>query len=331
MVDLRALPSTADNTRRTYTWALSKWRAWCSEEFLPDHVDPTRPDRMASTVSQTPLLAFVRRLAADGVSPSTMRVCLSALADAHQKAGLRNPTKTADVRRLVRAHARQAAIERRAQPVGQVAPLDREALDRILDHVGEPPRRSILSRDVALVQTMRDGLLRRSEAAALDWQDLTRALDGSGRLLVHRSKTDQTGEGRVAWLSPPTVDVLARWTPPAERREAAPIFCHVRNGRREWRRRLSGHSIATRISRLAADAGLDGRFSGHSPRVGMSQDLTEAGASLLEIMRAGGWTSPDMPARYTRQLEAQRGAVAHYWETTRPEPPENPWAGFGSL
>ena len=56
--------------------------------------------------------------------------------------------------------------------------------------------------DVALVRARRDGLLRRSEAAALQWQDLSvEAPDGSGRLHIARSKTDQEAHGHVAYLT----------------------------------------------------------------------------------------------------------------------------------
>ena len=45
--------------------------------------------------------------------------------------------------------------------------------------------------DIALVRTMRDGLMRRSEAAAFKWQDLSTESYGSGRLHIARSKIDQ--------------------------------------------------------------------------------------------------------------------------------------------
>ena len=48
---------------------------------------------------------------------------------------------------------------------------------------------------------MRDGLLRRSEASDLLWSDIERMADGTGRLTVRRSKTDQTSEGKVLYLS----------------------------------------------------------------------------------------------------------------------------------
>ena len=59
-------------------------------------------------------------------------------------------------------------------------------------------------------------------------------------------------------------------------------------------------------------AGLGEGFSTHSPRVGMVQDLSAAGAELPELMTTGRWDSPTMPARYTEAQAAGRGAVARY-------------------
>lgn len=58
---------------------------------------------------------------------------------------------------------------------------------------------------------------------------------------------------------------------------------------------------------------IDGRtmiFSGHSTRVGTTQDLIEDGADIPGAMHAGGWKTPTMVARYADRLLAQRGAVA---------------------
>ena len=38
------------------------------------------------------------------------------------------------------------------------------------------------------------------------------------------------------------------------------------------------------------------------------------GADLPEVMQAGRWKSPTMPARYAERLLAGRGAVARYYE-----------------
>lgn len=62
--------------------------------------------------------------------------------------------------------------------------------------------------DLALLQVMRDGLLRRSKAAALRWGDVELHGDGSGRLHVARSKADQSAEGAVLYLGPATIQAI---------------------------------------------------------------------------------------------------------------------------
>ena len=59
-------------------------------------------------------------------------------------------------------------------------------------------------------------------------------------------------------------------------------------------------------------SGLVEGFNTHSPRVGMVQDLSAAGAELPELMTAGRWDSPTMPAKYTEAQAAGRSAVARY-------------------
>ena len=56
---------------------------------------------------------------------------------------------------------------------------------------------------------MRDAMLRVSEAAALTWSDLAIEDDGTGRLLIRRSKTDSEGDGAIAFVSHQTASTLA--------------------------------------------------------------------------------------------------------------------------
>jgi hypothetical protein len=53
--------------------------------------------------------------------------------------------------------------------------------------------------------------------------------------------------------------------------------------------------------------------SGHSCRVGMAQDLVASGAELASVMQVGRWKTAAMPARYSENLIATRGAVAEYY------------------
>ena len=56
--------------------------------------------------------------------------------------------------------------------------------------------------DVALVAVLSDGGLRRSEAAALTWDDVQYWDDGSGRITVVRSKIDVEAQGAVVAITP---------------------------------------------------------------------------------------------------------------------------------
>ncbi len=153
--------------------------------------------------------------------------------------------------------------------------------------------------------------IRVSELAAVEVADLEAETDGSGRLTVRRSKTDQDGRGATLYVGKPTMRAIQAWREAAGIAEG-PLF------RRVWGRSATvgdsaiDASTARRVIKLRAQAaGIEGRISGHSLRVGSAQDLASAGAELAELMNAGRWQSPAMPAHYARrQLAAGRGAVA---------------------
>ena len=162
--------------------------------------------------------------------------------------------------------------------------------------------------DIALASVMRDGLLRVSEAAALRWGDVELAGDGSGRIRIPESKTDQEAEGVVLYLGPAAVEALLAIRPEEAVIDAVtPVF------------NLHPDTIRRRLQQAARAAGLPGwrDITGHSGRVGMAQDLSAAGFALPELMTAGRWKSPRMPARYTERQAAGRGAVARYYQGGR--------------
>ena len=149
---------------------------------------------------------------------------------------------------------------------------------------------------------MRDALLRRSEAAALRWADVELRRDGSARVTVRRSKTDPEGEGAVQYIGPAASKALREIRP----REAF-------SGRSRVFGLKSGRAVSNRIAAAAKAARLDGRFSGHSPRIGMAVDLVRAGIPTSAVQNAGRWATDRMVAHYTRSETAARGAVASYY------------------
>ena len=51
-------------------------------------------------------------------------------------------------------------------------------------------------------------------------------------------------------------------------------------------------------------------ISGHSTRVGASQDMLSNNRDIGEIMRSGGWKDAKMLARYTKNQQAKHSGMA---------------------
>ena len=92
--------------------------------------------------------------------------------------------------------------------------------------------------------------------------------------------------------------------------ERGAVFRRVRRGGHAQDAAISRTSAREIIKVRAAAAGITGRVSGHSPRVGAAQSLASRGAGLVELQSAGRWASPAMPGWYARGAYAGTGAVA---------------------
>ena len=157
--------------------------------------------------------------------------------------------------------------------------------------------------DLALLSVLRDGLLRRSEAHSLKWEDVDFRNNGNALLQLRRSKTDQEGEEVVIYIGKQAAEALKAIRPAEEQLDPqAPVF------------NLSPQQIGRRVTAAAKAAGLGEGFTGHSGRVGMAQDLAATGTELPALMTAGRWKSSKMPARYTERQEAGRDTVAKYYQ-----------------
>ena len=199
----------------------------------------------------------------------------------------------------------------RGRGPGQVAALDWRGADLAAGIAANGGGCLAGLRDAAMILTGSDALLRVSELAALDWQDLDLEGDGGGSLTVRHSKTDQEGAGHTRYLGPPTVEALRRWrTAAGLEGDGGAVFRAVRKGGKRIGARLDARNIRRIIVTRARAAGIEGRVSGHSLRVGGAQSLGAAAAGLVELQQAGDWRSPSMPAHYARGQLAARGAVA---------------------
>ena len=160
-------------------------------------------------------------------------------------------------------------------------------------------------RDAVLVRLMSDCLLRISEAVAVNVEDLS-----DSTLIVHRSKTDQTGEGAVLFVGKETIDLIRRYQVASEVSSGA-LFRRIRRGDTVTAHRLTLNGARQAIKDAAELVGIpSNRVSGHSLRVGSAVSLAKAGASVVDMQTAGRWKSPQMPAHYARVQEAEQGAMA---------------------
>ena len=162
--------------------------------------------------------------------------------------------------------------------------------------------------DIALVAVLFMGALRVSEAAALRWSDVVETDDGTGAYIwVRRSKTNPYGaDADVRFVKGELAEALLRW------REAAGADESCENGDGLVFGGLTAATLSRRVTAAARAAGIKRRLTAHSFRVGLAVELTRLGASLQEVMHAGGWKSAAMAAHYSAAARAEGGAVAKY-------------------
>ena len=189
-------------TRRNYLAAWRRFSEWANREGFG--AMPALPETVA---------AYLAERAANGLSPASLRLDRAAIRYHHTDAGHANPADNEGVRRVLRGLTRRAAREGRTPR--QAAALTEEGLAAIrqtaqLRRTGPSGRTERASKarrrgqvDIALASVMRDAMLRRSEAAALTWDDVAFRSDGSARVTVRRSR-ERPGRQRghpVRWES----------------------------------------------------------------------------------------------------------------------------------
>lgn len=294
----------ADNTVRALAADSRIFAAWCRASGRT--MLPATPETVAAFIDAQ----------AELKSRATIERYRSSIAALHRAAGLPNPCNDELVRLAVKRMSR--AKGRRQK---QAEPLNRPSIERMLER--KTPTRLhrrlteagrdvplIALRNAALVAVAYDTLLRRSDLVALLIEDLERAGDGSGTILVRRSKTDQEAEGAIKYLALDTMSHVSAWLAAAGL-ERGPLFRPLTKGGRVGAAALGNAEVYRLYREIATAAGvkLARPPSGHSTRVGATQDMFAAGFELLEVMQAGSWKTPAMPARYGERLRAQRGAA----------------------
>ncbi|CAO3425130.1 tyrosine-type recombinase/integrase [Azospirillum doebereinerae] len=334
----------AAKTIRAFENGVRLFRAWCDRDEKSWF--PATPATVAAFVASIGAQPFTRvvikrrtptTITTGPVAAATMKQYLWAVGLLHRSADLPDPTKSGKVAFAVDAFERAVGVEQRQAPA-----LTREVSDRLVEAIeerlaaaaadGAPPSLYDL-RDRALILTWRDTLARVSELIRLRWDDVApHPVKPPGSVKIRRSKTDQKGQGHQRHLTERTLAALTAWrqahaallaaASPAQRARIAAmaedaaalsadraVFVGVHRG---GLTPLSTTAAVRVLNDRATWAGVLHVFSGHSVRVGTTQDLLAAGYDALAVAQAGGWKDTKMVLRYGARLLTDRSAVAQH-------------------
>jgi integrase len=248
--------------------------------------------------------AFIEDRVQAGKKPATIRRYAATISRVHTAAGLLNPCSSEAVRLGLKKMGRETSSRQ-----NQAHPLVWKDIKEFIASAGEGLR---ADRERALLCVAYETLARRGELVALEVQDIDFHPDGTGQVLIRRGKTDPEGQGRSAYLSRETVRWLKVWLEHAGIEEGA-LFRRL-IGQTQIGASLNPASIAQIFKRVAAWIGMPdrivGHISGHSTRVGATQDLAAINIDLAAITQAGGWKSTRMPLQYAEKIDAARSGMA---------------------
>jgi integrase len=296
--------------------ALLEWQAMAEGAYSPNTLRAQKAD---GTIFQAfcesrgePYLpadprtirAFIDNCVKVGKKPATIKRYVATIARVHLATGLLNPCSSEAVRLGLKKMGRETSARQ-----DQAHPLGWKDIKEFIVSAGEGLR---ADRERAMLCVAYETLARRGELVQLKLQDVDFHPDGTGIALIRRGKTDAEGQGRSAYLSRETVKWLKRWLENAKISEGV-LFRRL-VGSDKVGGALNPGSIAPIFKRVAQWIGMPERFvnrvSGHSTRVGATQDLAALDIDLAAITQAGGWKSTRMPLQYAERIATSRSAMA---------------------
>lgn len=282
------------STMRGYLADVEHFEAWCCREGVEPF--PAQVETLCRYVTEDGAVS----------AHSTVKRRICALRKIHRLLGLPDPTGEEEINIALR-RVRRAKLTRPRQAMGITA----TTLEALLAVQPETPWGM---RDAAMLSVGYDLLTRRSELVALQSDDIIERGGGTYRVTIRRSKSDPFGLGRVAFTSKRTASLIDRWLD-WRGDGITPLFCGIYHGK-PIDRALEATFVKRLIKTSARAAGFSPEevdaLSGHSLRVGGAQELLMRGHDTVAIMRAGGWKSVDVLARYLELAEH------NVWETRSP-------------
>ncbi len=281
----------AYGTKRVYK---SDWRIfenWCSK-------------RQYQPIDATPEIVsmFIASQFKDGIHPSTLNRRLAAIQFAYSCLEKESPTLNS----IVRATLKGARRDKNAPPTKS----KKAALSSIVkDMVLLCPTNSLRDiRDRAILLLSFAGAFRRSELVAINFEDISFNSKGM-EIKIHRSKTDQEGNGDIKVILPSRdkmycpITAIKRWINIAKINEGS-LFRGITKSNIVLKNRLSVNVIYYLIKQCAFQLGYPLEdFSPHSLRAGFVTSAYENKAMLTKIMEQAHMKSMQTAQRYIRHAQ----------------------------
>ena len=275
------------STWRSYVTAFEAYAVWCNCHGISPI--PTTPAAISN---------FLSEQADSGRRHATLRISVCAIAYIHRLLEIASPTDSQLVRSTLRGIGREDS-----HSVRQADPLTLEILSAIRKVACEPRKgrygrmespKFALHRgrvDIALSSILFHAGLRRSETVELRWKDIERQKDGSGLIVINRSKMRQPVDVQVVAIPNCTMADLDAIRPRHFSGQES-VFG------------FRSHQLDNRLKSAVRQAGTKGNFSAHSGRVGMAIYLKERSAPDHIIRQQGRWKDNRMVDRYTKKSKS---------------------------
>ena len=269
--------SKANNTLRAYQSDYRDFSLFCSKNGLSSM--PTQPKIIALYI--THLSKFSKF--------STLKRRIASISVIHKLKGHYFDTKHPIIMENLHGIKRTLGSRQKAKK-----PLLINSLKKIIKAIDQEKKER--DRDRALILIGFAGGFRRSELVSILKEDVE-LVDEGVKILIKKSKTDQSGEGSVKAI------------PYFQNQEFCPVIALKRymslkkfNSNSEKIFKLSDKSVALIIKKYAQIAGLDPtKYAGHSLRSGFATTAAEFGAEERNIMTMTGHKTTQMVRRYIQE------------------------------
>ena len=284
-----------ESTLRSYRTDWRDFDRWCQRRKLSPL--PATPSSVCAY-----LVARSRAL-----KTSTLRRRLMVIGKVHGIRGESNPADDERVRKTWRG-----ILRTKGEAQSRKAPLLIDDLRKMMTAL---PDTLTGYRDRAIILLGFAGAMRRSELVALNMSDLELTKEGFV-IVLHRSKTDQTGKGRKIGIpfgqhkETCPVRAVQKWIDQAKISDG-PLFRKVNRFGRVEEKRLVPYSVALIVQSAFKLIGRNPRrFGGHSLRAGLATSAAMAGVEERSIQEQTGHKSLKTLRSYIRDGNLFRNNAA---------------------